>query len=209
MSQIKPISLRIGLVLLFAQALGGCGSNSTFTPTSGGAHNVAGWLPAVHATAANADMTSCAECHGSDFSGGISKVACTQCHLGDQQNVHPLNWGYLAYAQHPDYVKQNGISSCNNAYCHGTNLTGVTNSGPSCSSCHLGGPMQVHPGNSGDATTDFNNWAKNTASPNFHGTYVANNGLTTCSNAVCHGANLQGVYESGQSCTTCHANYNP
>jgi hypothetical protein len=160
----------------------------------------------VHATTAEANIGSCAECHGGDYSGGISKVACTQCHLGDQQNVHPLNWGYLAYSQHPAYVKQNGIGSCNNVYCHGTVLTGVTSSGPSCSSCHIGGPMQVHPNDYTDANFNYD-WATNTSSSNFHGTYVANNGVKSCENEVCHGANLQGVYESGEACKNCHANF--
>jgi hypothetical protein len=127
--------------------------------------------------------------------------------MGDQQNVHPLDWGYLAYAKHSDYVTQNGIASCNNVYCHGTSLTGVTSSGPSCSSCHLGGPMQVHPGSYTDKQTDFDNWATNTTSSNFHGTYVATNGVNSCENAVCHGTNLQGVTNSGESCQACHANY--
>ncbi len=210
MSPIRLTIVKLCLPALLVLALGGCASNAgqpIFTPTSGGAHNVAGWLPEVHATTAAANISACAECHGSDFSGGIAKVACTQCHLGDQQNVHPLDWGYLAYAMHPAYVQQNGIGSCNNVHCHGTALQGVASSGPSCTSCHIGGPMQVHPNDYSDST--FNrDWATNTTSSNFHGTYVANNGVTSCENTVCHGANLQGVSQSGQSCQSCHANYN-
>lgn len=210
MSSIRPILLRTWLPVLLALALGGCGSRnsqSTFTPTSGGAHTEAGWLPAVHATSAEANISACAQCHGSDFSGGTSKVACTQCHMGDQQNVHPVSWGYMAYAKHGPYVEQSGIAMCNNIYCHGTSLKGVASSGPSCTSCHLGGPYRVHPGAGVDATTDFNNWAKNTTSSYFHGTYVANNGVNSCSNTVCHGTSLQGVTGSGSSCQACHANY--
>jgi hypothetical protein len=210
MSSIKLHLIQRCLLAALLLVLAGCGSknpNSTFSTASGGAHTAANWLPAGHMTAANSDLGSCAVCHGSDYSGGTSKVACTECHMGDQQNVHPLDWGYLAYAKHGAYAKTTGIASCNNMYCHGKTLTGVATSGPSCTSCHLGGPMQVHPGNYSSTATDFTDWSTNTTSSNFHGTYVTNNGINSCANAVCHGTYLKGVTGSGSSCQACHANY--
>lgn len=201
MSPIRITSVPIGLLMLLALLFVGCGdknSQSSFITDSSskGAH-VAGWLPDAHMVAATANINSCAECHGSDFAGGISKVACTQCHMGDQQNIHPLSWGELTYARHPDYVNQNGIASCTNIYCHGKSLTGVASSGPSCSSCHIGGPMKVHP-------TALSEWMS-TTSQNFHGVYVKNNGIASCANVVCHGTNLLGVTGSGFSCQSCHS----
>jgi hypothetical protein len=211
MSSLRSRILLLSLLTLLTLTLAGCGSKnaqSSYTPTSGGAHTTAGWLPAVHATTAEANINACAECHGADYAGGTSKVACTECHMGDQQNVHPLSWGYQAYSAHATYVGTNGTTACSNVYCHGTKLTGVTSSGASCSSCHLGGASHIHPYDSTlDATTNFNNWASTTTSTNFHGTYVTNNGVNSCENAVCHGTDLGGVTGSGQSCQACHANY--
>jgi hypothetical protein len=192
---------RSWLPALAALALAACsgGNNqSSFSPDSAVAHPAANWLPTGHATAANADLSSCATCHGSDFSGGISQVACTQCHMGDPLNVHPLDWGSQTYATHGPYVTANGIAACTNANCHGTSLLGITSSGPSCSSCHIGGPMQVHP-------YPIAQWGTNVTDPGFHGTYVTSKGTASCANAVCHGANLQGVTNSGSSCLACHS----
>ncbi|KAA0889783.1 hypothetical protein [Oryzomonas rubra] len=201
MSSIRPFILGLWLPALVAFGLAGCGdsnSQSTFSADSHGAHVVATWLPGGHSAAATTNISACAECHGSDYAGGISKVACTQCHMGDQQHVHPLFWGDYTYSHHAVYVAESGIAACTNIYCHGKSLTGVTGSGPSCSSCHLGGPMQIHP-------ASIAVW-KNVTSSNqsSHGVYVLTNGITTCANVVCHGANLEGVSGSGMSCQSCH-----
>jgi hypothetical protein len=199
MSSIK-MPLTFGLVLSFSIFfLAGCGdknSQSTFSADGGGTH-VAGWLPGGHSAAAAANIVSCTECHGSDYAGGIAKVACTQCHLGDQQNIHPLAWGFSNYSialSHGSYVAKNETSACANVYCHGANLTGVNFSGPSCTSCHIGGPLAVHP-------ASYAIWT-NMTSQGFHGRYVVKNSTASCANAVCHGTNLLGA--SGLSCTTCH-----
>ena len=41
---------------------------------------------------------------------------------------------------------------CETANCHGSSLTGVTGSGPSCTSCHIGSPTSVHPASWGTGT---------------------------------------------------------
>ena len=193
MSQIRTTSLALGLLLsMFMFSLSGCGdTNSQVTFGSDSGKHPASWLPSGHTTAAKANFESCTECHGSDFSGGISQVACTQCHLGNEEAVHPLGWGQFAYALHKPYVQQNGTTRCSTVDCHGVNLEGVAGSGPSCTSCHMGGAGSVHP-------LSWN------ADITLHGGFVGGNGTSACRNVVCHGANLQGVFLSGPACNACH-----
>ena len=135
--------LAFSIVLLAA----GCGDprSSVFDPDRG-RHKTA-WLPGEHSLAVTVGTTSvgapvysteqCVECHGADLSGGISGVSCTTCHLGGPTAVHPSTWDPL-YLTHGPSVSTGvtGIALCANQYCHGTSLQGVTNSGPSCTSCH-------------------------------------------------------------------------
>jgi hypothetical protein len=201
MSQIKITSLVLGVLLSMAVLiLSGCGdrnSQSNFDAQSG--THPAGWLPTGHMVAAQLNILSCTDCHGDDFTGGISKVACTQCHLGNQQEIHPLQWGQFAYALHGSFAKLNGTTSCANALCHGTNLDGVGGTGPSCTSCHLGGPTSAHPADWNTAA-DFSS-----GQLPLHAQFVGANGTSACRNVVCHGANLQGVFLSGPSCNECHS----
>jgi len=193
MSQIRRGHLPLAiLLLLFALSLVGCGSpngSSSFNSDSG--NHPAGWLPAGHKTAAVADLESCAQCHGADYTGGISRISCTSCHMGGVNSVHPVNWEPYAYALHSDYVRTYGTGGCANALCHGTDLTGVSKSGPSCTLCHLGGVNSKHP-------VDW------TSAIRSHGGYVTANPDTTCANLVCHVPNLEGVFLSGPSCDSCH-----
>jgi hypothetical protein len=194
MSQIKGTSRALGMMLLMSVLmLSGCGdknSQSSFDATSGS--HPAGWLPTGHTAAAKLNILSCTDCHGDNFTGGISKVACTQCHLGNQLEIHPLRWGQFAYALHGSFAKLNGTTSCANALCHGTNLDGVGGTGPSCSSCHMGGATSKHPL---PWNTDIE----------LHAGFIGQNGSTACRNVVCHGANLQGVFLSGPGCNACHS----
>jgi uncharacterized protein YjbI with pentapeptide repeats len=194
MSQInkRRISCLFLLTGLFLFVACGSSSNSPSAVDPAKEGHAAGWLPAGHASAAQADLSSCTRCHGLDFSGGISRVACTECHLGNALNIHPLAWDDLVGTEHGGYVVSNGNSACANVNCHGAALTGVTGSGPSCTSCHLGGAGSVHPLDWGALT-----YVK-------HSLYVAANGTTACANINCHGANLTGVNGSGPSCSSCH-----
>jgi len=175
--------------------LAGCGDSnpqSNFDPSTG--EHPSGWLPAGHKAEALAHTETCAECHGADYFGGVSGVACTQCHLGNQDSIHPNQWGNYAYALHGNYAKLNGTTSCATEACHGANLTGTTEpgrSGPSCTECHLGGPTSAHP-------TD---WVGDVLR---HGGYALARGTETCENAACHGPGLNGVFLSGPACNTCH-----
>lgn len=194
MSQITKASLTFTfLLLLCVLVLAGCGSSnsqSTFNPDTG--EHPAGWLPAGHREEAlAAGLESCTQCHGADYSGGISLISCTSCHMGGVNSVHPVNWESYASALHSDYARTNGTGECANALCHGTDLAGVSESGPSCTLCHLGGVHSKHP-------------VEWTSAIRSHGGYVTANPDTTCANLVCHVPNLEGVFLSGPSCDDCH-----
>jgi len=55
--------------------------------------------------------------------------------MGDESTIHPV-WYPDIQLNHRAYVLANGTAGCATAYCHGTNLEGVAQSGPSCSTCH-------------------------------------------------------------------------
>ncbi|WP_224983367.1 cytochrome C [Geomonas agri] len=176
MSQVtRPTQALAMLWCLLVLSLVGCGDNNNhanFDPDKG-AHP-SDWLPARHAVAAIGHLEDCAPCHGTDFSGGISKVACTQCHLGNQVDVHPLAWDGRDYALHGQWIRQRvaatGIDpgvlitgalattfpdqaraatqSCATSVCHGTDYRGVPSSGPSCFDDQPGGvDSSCHAGN--------------------------------------------------------------
>lgn len=195
---LVPAILSILLALFLLAGCGNTNEQSDFDPVSG--QHPAAWLPTGHVLEAKAHMETCAPCHGDDFGGGISRVACTQCHLGNQLSVHPNQWGPFAYGLHGSFVTVNDSlgTTCANANCHGTTLDGVGGSGPSCAQCHLNGnKFSAHP-------TDWNTLADFSAPVPKHAAFVGSNGTSACSNIACHGQNLQGVFLSGPSCNACH-----
>ncbi|MEI6212790.1 MAG: hypothetical protein WCP10_01695 [Desulfuromonadales bacterium] len=213
MSQISISSLAIGLLALLSLAtLPGCGdknSQAVFEPSSG--KHVAEWLPNGHTAAAKEYPESCTECHGAELNGGISKVACTQCHLGSAEAPHPVFWNYTstkptawgkyAYAFHGIFAKQKGTTSCAVASCHGSDLLGVSKSGPSCKNCHKD-IMSAHPvewvyklvHSPGGVATVLPD----------HGAWISKVESASCKNVVCHGPQGEGVFLSGLKCTSCH-----
>ncbi len=90
------------------------------------------------------DTAQCTKCHGADYLGGGSHIACIKCHLEGPTSVHVLSWGSTSAGVtngHPDYVETHGTVKCQNGYCHGLpSLTAdVWNglSGPHCNgTCH-------------------------------------------------------------------------
>jgi len=194
MSSITRTSLTFAVLLVLSVfTLAGCGSSnsqSTFDSASG--KHPAGWLPAGHKPEAVAHLEDCIQCHGADYKGGISKVSCTDCHIGNQNSVHPTAWGPFTDVLHAAFVKTNGTSTCANVSCHGAALTGISKSGPSCTLCHLGGVNSFHP----------TEWG--TSPDLLHKDYVKVEGTTGCATASCHGIDLTGTGGTGPSCTLCH-----
>ncbi len=202
MSTVRKNSFALFLVsFLFVLLLAGCGgggsdSNSDFGTGPGKPQAVSGihppnWVPTGHAAQAKTSIQICTDCHANDFTGGTANIACSQCHLGNQQDVHPVLWGRYAYALHATYVQLNGTSTCAVGSCHGADLGGVKESGPSCLQCHMGGLDSAHPAA----------WKGNIL---LHKDYVAANGSSSCRTSVCHGPDLKGVFLSGPSCSACH-----
>jgi len=151
--------------------MAGCGSstpnsNSPYDADSGHPSN---WLPAGHMVAAQEDQNACAECHGSDFTGGISGVSCSNCHLGGAIAVHPTSWGNGTQIalNHAPYVTANGATACSNINCHGADLNG--GAGPACSTCHLNGSPLVLTG----CTSCHGRPPSGTVSPNRSGAHNA------------------------------------
>jgi hypothetical protein len=210
MSPVKKYIVLFFLLSVAGTITVGCGDSNpeaTFDPVSGEEGHLPEWLPAEHAISAASDLASCAECHGPDFFGGISELACTSCHLGSETEVHPLDWEAFAYARHDTFVETNGNAFCAIASCHGAGLGGVQGSGPSCiTACHLGGLDAIHPAEWVDIDTgvDFG-YVR-------HVRFVDDNGTASCENSACHGGGdaqqnilpLSGVEESGPACLDCH-----
>jgi predicted CxxxxCH...CXXCH cytochrome family protein len=200
MSQIKKNILP---VLVFAAGLllmSGCGDRNPKAVLDGdtGQH-FAGWLPIGHAEAAKADASVCTECHGADFSGGISGVACASCHVNGSPLTHTNCTS--CHGNPPD-----GTVAPNRAGAHNT-ITGhfaaQVTFPDGCNTCHNG---------AGSGTLKHDNGVVDVA---ILSSYSSNSGLAvhnsdnTCSNVSCHGGQttpnwLTGSINVSKQCTFCH-----
>jgi hypothetical protein len=131
-----------------------------------------------------------AACHGPELGGvpGSGPSCATACHMGSLDSVHPVEWyaEYYnrTYVMHDNYVFESGTTQCANGACHGVDLQGVPESGPSCATaCHMGGVYSQHP-------------------PMGAISYASIYGDAGCAVAACHGVNLQGG--AGPGCDFCH-----
>lgn len=192
MSQIMTLYRAILACALLLVLLTGCGTPNDKAPFDSDAQTHTGPWISNHAISAKADTTSCKECHGAGLDGGIAKVSCTACHLGGPTIIHPSTWTSPIALDHSPYVASQGTSGCSNINCHGANLLGGV-TGPSCSSCHIGGPTSSHP----------SDWAGSISTK--HGEYVNVNGTQSCANVYCHGADLLGIVNISPPCNVCHA----
>ena len=179
---LRTLRIPVGLLLLLAVAGAGCSTANTSTASGGAsggtvAHiaapgmSVPGWfvLPtggshggtATLNFIANDGSSSCAECHGADLSGGISKVSCFANPAGCHHGPIP-NWA--GGAVHGPAAKKapgnSGFASCQ--ICHGAGFSGG-GSGVSCFTCHgVAAPHPAKPwrsssGGSSHVTTDPQN----------------------------------------------------
>jgi predicted CxxxxCH...CXXCH cytochrome family protein len=185
----KPRSLRdprnpIKVLILLAALAAAAGCSTAKTPGGGGdvivnhvnasGNSVPGWVAptgGLHANSAtlnfiaNGGSSSCTECHGSDLSGGISRVSCfgnpAGCHhgpIGDWISTSPPQNHGIAAKKAPG---SSGFASCQ--ICHGSNFSGG-DAKVSCFTCHgvsaphARKPWRVSAGSLYDhATTDIAN----------------------------------------------------
>ena len=217
MSQIKPSHLLISLVMTLA--LVGCGdknSKAVFSQESG---HPANWVR-IHNAAAQAGIESCSNCHGADYSGGISQVSC--------MSVTPVS-GFTCHVTSP---AQN-LTGC--VSCHGGAPNGpFGNSAPNrkfahtkhtslvgCDTCHLnagsgtaGHAAASSTGGRNSATVAlspvFKAFSTSTSAPSAFGYNAA---AGTCSSVSCHGGQVAPSFLTGSivisagdnsSCLLCH-----
>lgn len=162
----------------------GCFNN---TLCHGNAAHPSGWNSgSVHGIEAEQDFSACTVCHGDTYQGGSgSSISCYDCHNGPGLNHPAPQWVISNHAT----AATNNIASCQT--CHGTNYQGG-GSHVACTSCHMENEAQVHP----------QNWYPDIRLN--HGAYASANGTASCATQYCHGTSLEGVAQSGPSCSTCH-----
>ncbi len=172
-------------------------SKSSFNSDTG--KHITGWdLPSGHGSTVKSEpggFSVCQECHGNDFSGGISSVACSSCHGGSAP--HPTSWA-------------------TGTYTHSSTNTG---NAAVCALCHTNGansPLNPPspPAPAGTTPGCFNGTlchaqaghAAGWADPTQHGAAAKQtNGFSGCE--ACHGSNFAGS-GSAVSCVStagCHS----
>lgn len=151
------MTFKQGIILLMFSSILGCSSanNNSITFDQSGRHT-GGWVVAAnggdHPSAFLASPDICKECHGTDLTGGISKVSCfsadrngTSCHAQGPAG-HPAGWSDPA--SHGAHAKAtasgvNGMAFCAN--CHGTDYRGAGASRKDCLRCHTTAPHPAKP----------------------------------------------------------------
>lgn len=184
----------------------GCSSNKqeplTFNPDTG--RHITGWeSPAVHGMSAKSQadgFSSCQECHGSNYAGGISSVSCSSCH-GVNAPHAPAPWRGGTY----------------------THTTTDQGNAPVCAQCHTNGAnSSLHPATpapAGTAAGCFNNTLCHAAVghpsgwnlPSQHGVAAkaqpsSTTGFALCE--TCHGSDFSGG-TANTACSSCHGGSAP
>ena len=144
--------------------------------------------------------TSCQSCHGADYKGGSSGVACHDCHA---DYPHPPEWTTPKDENsHSNFLKANNwkIEVCQS--CHGVDYKGGP-SNESCYDCHTGskGPESCNVCHGESAVTDADtaSWAPPKD--------LADNVLTTHIGVGAHQNHLTGTKYTDaykRDCTLCH-----
>ena len=130
-------------------------------------------------------LTECQQCHGADYSGGITSQSCTDCHTGIQ--VH--SGADYSVPDHFTYFYSNDKSFEDCWSCHGDDFSGGVAS-PSCETCHS--VIKVH--ESGTSVL-------------YHAEFLPTVTWNLDGCKMCHGDDYAGKENRlSPSCLTCHTN---
>jgi hypothetical protein len=172
----------------------------------------AGWQTPGSATfhgaalkAVNYNAAACQSCHGSDFAGGTSGVACATCHAN---YPHPAGWATPGgNTSHGVALKSASWADASCQACHGSNYQGGT-SGTSCFTCH-----PAYPHSASFATGGHQSYivakgyafdeCKTCHGPAYSGGTIVTTG---CMTSGCH-VDQTGTAKSPEACNTCHGNF--
>jgi hypothetical protein len=134
-------------------------------------------------------LVSCAECHGKDYKGGVSKVSCFKCHA---DYPHAADWMAAENSgSHGKYAAAKGYDLTGCQPCHGKDYLGGDGK-ESCFKCHTTYPH-------------VNDWLS-PGKEKFHGVYLQTKNFATAECQVCHGADFKGG-PAKDPCFKCHASY--
>lgn len=202
--------IKISATAVMFFALSGCsGSNSSNGPTvdKNGKHP-ANWIK-THKNDASASTASCTGCHGSDLTGGISKVSCMssdaisgfQCHASSPA-------ANLAGCKSCHGTPPDGTTAPNRANAHATHLAlaNVT-----CVTCHSGAGFGTASHAKATATGGIADATVSSLPASFQAKTVTTFGYDaaskTCSGIICHGGLKTPSWSSSVAirCVDCHA----
>lgn len=185
--------MRIMAITILAALLWGCGkaNDSAVTVDQTGKH-AQGWLTSHGATFLR-DSSTCAACHGTTLSGGISGVSCSSSSLNGNAchatGPHPVPW-----PAHNQVANQLNLCSS----CHGKGLSGGPIA-PPCSKCHINLPAGTAPV-AGTCISCHGNPPNSATFPNISGAHNAHVGLgLACGN--CHAGGGTGGTNHGKALT--------
>ena len=135
-------------------------------------------------------LSDCATCHGTSFTGGTSGVSCFGCHIS---YPHVTGWtDTSSVGFHGKFLKALKWKLNNCTPCHGPALNGGK-TGVSCFTCHASYPHA-------------DGWADSTMA-GFHGNFIRTSTWNMLQCKPCHGSS----YTGGRvtiSCLTCHTKTN-
>lgn len=134
-----PIILILTAIIF---SIGGCDSEEKLVAES--KYHPPGWtsFPAEESHGAQAlknGISNCYDCHGAELAGGISKVACADCHGNGQDNCAACHGGLLDTTGAPPYALDGSIDDTALAVgAHFIHLNGSEiSNGVACVSCHI------------------------------------------------------------------------
>lgn len=195
MSQITIPARLVTSLCAVLLLVAGCGTPNEQNGFDADAQkHLANWVFAGHADSARTDITNCQECHGEDLQGGISTVACSDCHVNGPS---PATGCTSCHGNPPT-----GTTAPNRTGAHPAHYA-LPDSAIGCGTCH---------NNAGTGTANhYNGAADISVLSGFNaksGTAVWNTD-GTCSKVSCHGGQTTPPWNNGSinvtgQCTSCH-----